>query len=104
MWARSSATSRLALVLRPVAARLTPPRKALPRSGTVTVVGQDLGRTSESELARWRSRHIGLIFQLYNLVPVLSAWENAEFVMLLQHVDGCESDMRIALIDITGDK
>src|SRR5688500_5537610 len=42
-------------------------------AGEVIVAGEDLGRLSESALARWRSRHIGFIFQLYNLIPVLTA-------------------------------
>jgi putative ABC transport system ATP-binding protein len=54
-----------------------------PTSGTVTVCGQNLGETSESELARWRSRHIGFIFQLYNLIPVLTAYENVELPVTL---------------------
>jgi putative ABC transport system ATP-binding protein len=54
-----------------------------PTSGTVQVVGQDLGQTSEGELARWRSRHIGFIFQLYNLIPVLTAFENVELPLTL---------------------
>lgn len=54
-----------------------------PTSGTVTVCGQSLERTSESELARWRSRHIGFIFQLYNLIPVLTAFENVELPLTL---------------------
>ena len=54
-----------------------------PTSGTVTVVNQNLGKTSEGELAHWRSRHIGFIFQLYNLIPVLTAFENVELPLLL---------------------
>jgi len=54
-----------------------------PTSGTVRVVGQDLGQTSEGSLARWRSRHIGFIFQLYNLIPVLTAYENVELPLTL---------------------
>jgi putative ABC transport system ATP-binding protein len=57
-----------------------------PTSGTVTVCGQDLGRTSEGNLARWRSRHIGFIFQLYNLIPVLTAYENVELPLTLTHL------------------
>lgn len=48
-----------------------------PTSGKVIVCGQDLGASSEGTLAKWRSRHIGFIFQLYNLIPVLTAYENA---------------------------
>jgi len=54
-----------------------------PTSGTVRVIGQDLGRTSEGALARWRSQHIGFIFQLYNLIPVLTAFENVELPLTL---------------------
>jgi putative ABC transport system ATP-binding protein len=54
-----------------------------PTTGTVTVCGQDLGATSESALAGWRSRHIGFIFQLYNLIPVLTAYENIELPLTL---------------------
>ncbi len=54
-----------------------------PTSGTVQVVCQDLGQLSEGELARWRSRHIVFIFQLYNLIPVLTAFENVELPLTL---------------------
>ena len=47
-------------------------------SGRVTVAGTDLGPLSEGELAKWRSRNIGFIFQFYNLIPVLNAVENVE--------------------------
>lgn len=57
-----------------------------PTSGTVTVCGQSLESTSESQLARWRSRHIGFIFQLYNLIPVLTAYENVELPLTLTHL------------------
>jgi putative ABC transport system ATP-binding protein len=54
-----------------------------PTRGEVIVAGDDLSRLSESALARWRSRHIGFIFQLYNLIPVLTAFENVELPLLL---------------------
>jgi putative ABC transport system ATP-binding protein len=54
-----------------------------PTSGTVTVCGQSLESISESKLAKWRSRHIGFIFQLYNLIPVLTAFENVELPLTL---------------------
>jgi putative ABC transport system ATP-binding protein len=54
-----------------------------PTSGNVFVCGQDLGRTSQSALAKWRSRHIGFIFQMYNLIPVLTAYENVELPLTL---------------------
>ncbi len=52
-------------------------------SGRVTVSGTDLGPLSEGELAKWRSRNIGFIFQFYNLIPVLNAVENVELPLLL---------------------
>jgi putative ABC transport system ATP-binding protein len=58
-----------------------------PTSGEVFVAGEDLGRLSEGALARWRSRHIGFIFQLYNLIPVLTAFENVELPLLLTHLN-----------------
>jgi putative ABC transport system ATP-binding protein len=54
-----------------------------PTSGRVTVCGQDIGKSSQSELAKWRSRHVGFIFQMYNLIPVLTAYENVELPLTL---------------------
>jgi putative ABC transport system ATP-binding protein len=52
-------------------------------SGTLTVGGVDLTALSESELAAWRATHVGFIFQFYNLIPVLTAYENVELPLLL---------------------
>jgi len=54
-----------------------------PTSGSLMVAGEDMGHLSDSALARWRSRHIGFIFQFYNLMPVLTAFENVELPLLL---------------------
>jgi putative ABC transport system ATP-binding protein len=54
-----------------------------PTSGEVIVAGTDVARLSESDLAKWRSRHVGFIFQFYNLIPVLRAVENVELPLLL---------------------
>ena len=54
-----------------------------PTSGSVTVAGTDVAQLSESDLARWRSRNVGFIFQFYNLIPVLTALENVELPLLL---------------------
>jgi putative ABC transport system ATP-binding protein len=57
-----------------------------PDSGLLAVAGNDLGAMSEADLADWRARHVGFIFQFYNLMPVLSAFENVELPLLLTHL------------------
>jgi len=54
-----------------------------PDSGTITVGGIDITALSETELARWRASSVGFIFQFYNLIPVLTAFENVELPLLL---------------------
>jgi putative ABC transport system ATP-binding protein len=61
-----------------------------PTSGDVTVNGDSIGRMNGRDLARWRSRHIGYIFQLYNLIPVLTALQNVELPLLLVKMSGKE--------------
>lgn len=57
-----------------------------PNRGQVVVDGKDITRMSEQQLAKWRGRHVGFIFQLYNLIPVLSAFENVELPLLLTNL------------------
>ena len=57
-----------------------------PTRGTIVVGGTDIARLSQSELARWRAESVGFIFQLYNLIPVLTAFENVELPLLLTHL------------------
>ncbi|MEZ5404191.1 MAG: ABC transporter ATP-binding protein [Bryobacteraceae bacterium] len=52
-------------------------------SGEIRVLGEDLTRMSDSEIARWRNAHIGFIFQAFNLIPVLTALENVELPLKL---------------------
>jgi putative ABC transport system ATP-binding protein len=54
-----------------------------PTAGTVEVGGEDVGAMSARSLARWRTRNVGFVFQQYNLVPVLTAYENVELPLLL---------------------
>lgn len=54
-----------------------------PTSGSITVGDHVISEMSESELARWRTRHVGFIFQFYYLLPVLTAYENVELPLLL---------------------
>jgi putative ABC transport system ATP-binding protein len=67
-----------------------------PTSGTIRVAGTDLGTLSESALARWRSTHVGFIFQFYNLIPVLTAAENVELPLLLSRLGRKERRQRAA--------
>lgn len=57
-----------------------------PTSGKVRVVGKDTAELSSSELSRLRLNRIGFVFQAYNLIPVLTAYENAEYILMLQGV------------------
>ncbi len=66
-----------------------------PSSGKVIVCGQDLGATGEGQLAKWRARHVGFIFQLYNLIPVLTAYENVELPLTLTNLSKRERDEHV---------
>lgn len=63
--------------------------------GVVRVAGRQLGELSERQLARLRLNSIGFVFQAYNLLPVLSALENAEFTLLLRGVEADERRRRV---------
>lgn len=54
-----------------------------PSKGSIHVAGTDISRLTESQLAKWRATHVGFIFQFYNLIPVLTAFENVELPLLL---------------------
>ena len=54
-----------------------------PDAGSVSVAGTDVTTLSESQLAKWRATNIGFVFQFYNLIPVLTAYENVELPLLL---------------------
>ena len=64
-------------------------------SGEIQVSGRSLQTMSGSELAQFRRDHIGLVFQAYNLIPVLTVLENIEYVMLLQNVPSAERKERV---------
>ncbi len=57
-----------------------------PTTGTITVGAEEVTRMSPRQLAAWRARHVGFIFQLYNLLPVLTAYQNVELPLLLTHL------------------
>ncbi|HEX5021201.1 MAG TPA: ATP-binding cassette domain-containing protein, partial [Candidatus Binatia bacterium] len=54
-----------------------------PTQGRILIGGVDVGELNETELAVWRSRNVGFIFQFYNLIPVLTALENVELPLIL---------------------
>ena len=64
-------------------------------SGQVIVAGQDLGKLGRRQLAEFRARHIGFIFQLYNLIPVLTAFQNIELPLLLHKLAPKERRERV---------
>jgi len=66
-----------------------------PTQGAVEVGGERIDRMTESELARWRARHIGFIFQLYNLLPVLTAERNVELPLLLAPLGRAERKQHV---------
>jgi putative ABC transport system ATP-binding protein len=61
-----------------------------PTTGKVIVNGQDLGELSEAKLSKWRSENLGFIFQMFNLMPVLSAQENVELPLMLTPLSRAE--------------
>jgi putative ABC transport system ATP-binding protein len=68
-----------------------------PDSGSIRVAGTDIGALGEAQLADWRARHVGFIFQFYNLMPVLSALANVELPLLLARLSRGERRRRAEL-------
>jgi putative ABC transport system ATP-binding protein len=68
-----------------------------PSSGEVNVAGVNISSLNESGLAQWRSRHVGFIFQFYNLIPVLTAYENVELPLLLTKLSNKERHEHVEL-------
>jgi putative ABC transport system ATP-binding protein len=76
-----------------------------PDSGAISVGGTDITFLSEAELAQWRSTHVGFIFQFYNLIPVLTAFENVELPLLLTALSRKERrehvEMALQMVNLT---
>jgi putative ABC transport system ATP-binding protein len=68
-----------------------------PTSGTIHVAGTDIAKLSRTQLAHWRASHVGYIFQLYNLIPVLTAYENIEMPLLLLPLARAERHKRVEI-------
>lgn len=74
-----------------------------PDEGVIRVAGVDITTMGEADLARWRSRSVGFIFQFYNLIPVLTARENVELPLLLTPLSGRERRERASIaLDLVG--
>jgi putative ABC transport system ATP-binding protein len=74
-----------------------------PTSGEIEVDGQRLERMSERQLSRWRARHVGFVFQMYHLLPVLSAERNVELPLLLTGLGRAERRRRVhAALSLVG--
>jgi putative ABC transport system ATP-binding protein len=67
-----------------------------PTSGSVEVAGKPIHRLSDGQLAEWRARHIGFVFQFYNLLPVLTAERNVELPLLLTHLSRTQRRKHVA--------
>ena len=68
-----------------------------PSSGAIEIGGANIAGLSGSQLSRWRSQHIGFVFQLYNLLPVLTAEKNVELPLLLTKLSKAERSKRVAI-------
>ncbi len=74
-----------------------------PTDGEILVNGQDISQLTENQLIDFRLKHIGFVFQSYNLIPVLTAKENTEFIMLMQKTPKAEREERVlALLEEVG--
>ena len=67
-----------------------------PTRGSVSIAGERVDHLSDRKLAAWRARHIGFVFQLYNLLPVLTAERNVELPLLLTHLSKAERKRHVA--------
>ena len=62
----------------------------VPTRGSITVAGDEITHMSGSKLTNWRARHVGFVFQMYNLIPVLTAYQNVELPLLLTKLSAAE--------------
>ncbi len=68
----------------------------VPTRGSIEIAGERLDRKSQGDLARWRARHVGFVFQLYNLLPVLTAERNVELPLLLTDLTRVQRKRHVA--------
>ena len=70
----------------------------VPTSGSITVAGDEITHLSGGKLTQWRARHVGFIFQMYNLIPVLSAFRNVELPLLLTPLSKAERKRQVETV------
>jgi putative ABC transport system ATP-binding protein len=70
----------------------------VPSRGSITVAGDEISHLSGHKLTLWRARHVGFIFQMYNLIPVLSAFRNVELPLLLAPLSGPERRKQVETV------
>jgi putative ABC transport system ATP-binding protein len=70
----------------------------VPSAGSVTVAGDEVTHMSRAKLTAWRARHVGFIFQMYNLIPVLTAFRNVELPLLLAPLSKAERRRRVETV------
>ena len=72
-------------------------------SGSVEIGGQRIDQLSDRQLAAWRARHVGFVFQFYNLIPVLTAERNVELPLLLTHLNKAQRKEHVGIaLDVVG--
>ena len=70
----------------------------VPSDGSITVDGDEISHMSSSKLTHWRARHVGFIFQMYNLIPVLTAFQNVELPLMLTKLSKAERRKHIETV------
>lgn len=74
-----------------------------PTGGELKVLGENVAKVSEDRLAEWRNSHVGFVFQNFNLIPVLTAYENVELPLLLTHLSSAERKQHVnAALELVG--
>ena len=75
----------------------------LPTAGSITVAGDEISSMSGSKLTTWRARHVGFVFQMYNLIPVLTAFQNVELPLLLTSLSKSQRKKHVeTALDLVG--
>jgi len=74
-----------------------------PTAGTVKIAGVEIGTLTSRKLTAWRAQNVGFVFQLYNLIPVLSAYQNVQLPLLLTNLSGTERRKHVeTALDLVG--